>query len=1127
MNLDGASRQLFQACLNGNLLGIDIYTFDLGASLAINKSNHITVNLAGVLPLKPWTHLVVQANHMAQGALSVYVNGVLLPAVTGNPPAGCGWELSGVNPVLPENTTTLKHVRIYNRLMTGQEIAANALVDCFSIAEAYRPTLTPSLWARFNTPDPGDPTTISGAGSFETQHAPIYPHHRLASSYAYNSANQAVRQKTPDGGLSHFWYDKISRLIASQNEEQRDPANPLDDDGRYSYTKYDALGRIIEVGEKSGYTTGLPAPGFLSQSEITDFYTDVNATNTQLTQTIYDIVPPPVSGLTPNFTGSNLRKRVSATYYREQEGGAVSQASFYGYDIAGNVKNLWQHVQGIGFKSLQYEYDLASGKVNFISYQDGANDRFYYQYKYDRDIRLVEALTGTEADILPQGSELLNEKTNVTYQYYLHGPLARMELGHDKVQGVDYAYTLQGWLKGINGHRLNAAQEMGNDGVANTDRATIARDVMAYTLGYYQGDYQPIGAGSATAFPMQFSTQSADITGHDLFNGNISHTTVALSKFRNGDPVGYSYRYDQLNRLKEMRRHGLAANTTTWNSSSISDKFKESIVYDGNGNIKTYLRNGAGETGMPLAMDNLTYVYNTAIDPVSGNPYLVNNRLMQVTDQVASANYSQALNGTEDLDGQAANNYHYDKIGNLVKDVKENIDRIEWTVYGKIKKITKGNGDIIAYTYDAAGNRASKSVTESSQTTITWYVRDAQGNSLALYSDKQGGQSGMWWKEQSLYGSSRLGIWAPEINISSVNGTSEWSVAGKTVYELSNHLGNVMATITDKKTAHDPGNGIYYNAEVVSATDYYPFGMQMPGRNWSSSTYRYGFNGQEKSNEIKGEGNSYTALFWEYDPRVGRRWNVDSKPNVSISGYAAFLNSPILVVDPFGDTTYRFNQKDGKYIGMYDLDAVGQRGSYGAMKTIGRGKDKQEVWDGQYFNFADPVNDPKDIANGTINQLIFVSNDDMTDILTSQGAFNYDDKDKLWTFYNNSTGGQSFDYSYSVIPGKYGEQGASSNPLIRPSSVLFLPEGDYTAHNHMNFGNYLWAASGYTLGFEISTLQLGGHANSILNPDKNGYKRQWDSKDDQNSIKLGAFHAIQHKYRAIIEARNQAELKKK
>ncbi|WP_149696630.1 hypothetical protein [Chitinophaga sp. CF418] len=65
--------------------------------------------------------------------------------------------------------------------------------------------------------------------------------------------------------------------------------------------------------------------------------------------------------------------------------------------------------------------------------------------------------------------------------------------------------------------------------------------------------------------------------------------------------------------------------------------------------------------------------------------------------------------------------------------------------------------------------------------------------------------------------------------------------------------------------------------------------------------YRYGFNGQEKSNEVKGEGNSYTAEYWEYDPRMGRRWNVDPKPEVSVSSYATFLNGPILWIDPLGD----------------------------------------------------------------------------------------------------------------------------------------------------------------------------------------------------------------------------------
>jgi len=37
----------------------------------------------------------------------------------------------------------------------------------------------------------------------------------------------------------------------------------------------------------------------------------------------------------------------------------------------------------------------------------------------------------------------------------------------------------------------------------------------------------------------------------------------------------------------------------------------------------------------------------------------------------------------------------------------------------------------------------------------------------------------------------------------------------------------------------------YYTANVVTASDYYPFGMQMPGRLFmldSSAQFRYGFN---------------------------------------------------------------------------------------------------------------------------------------------------------------------------------------------------------------------------------------------------------------------------------------------
>ena len=115
-------------------------------------------------------------------------------------------------------------------------------------------------------------------------------------------------------------------------------------------------------------------------------------------------------------------------------------------------------------------------------------------------------------------------------------------------------------------------------------------------------------------------------------------------------------------------------------------------------------------------------------------------------------------------------------------------------------------------------------------------------------------------------------------------------------------------TISDKKIGVDNNSdGIidYYNADVVTANDYYPFGMIMPGRKYEQTpgkSYRYSINGQEKEKELNE--NITTALYWEYDSRIGRRWNVDPVFKEYESPYAAFGNNPIWNMDPNGaDTT--------------------------------------------------------------------------------------------------------------------------------------------------------------------------------------------------------------------------------
>jgi hypothetical protein len=69
-------------------------------------------------------------------------------------------------------------------------------------------------------------------------------------------------------------------------------------------------------------------------------------------------------------------------------------------------------------------------------------------------------------------------------------------------------------------------------------------------------------------------------------------------------------------------------------------------------------------------------------------------------------------------------------------------------------------------------------------------------------------------------------------------------------YEITNHLGNILATISDRKSAIlAEGTFLHWQAEVISTSDYYPFGSTMPGREYSSSGYRYGFNGKENDRE--------------------------------------------------------------------------------------------------------------------------------------------------------------------------------------------------------------------------------------------------------------------------------------
>jgi RHS repeat-associated protein len=875
----------------------------------------------------------------------------------------------------------------------------------------------------------------------------VYPTHDYQTNYKYNTLNQLVEQFTPDGGKNTFYYDKLGRLVFSQNAEQATV-------GDYSYSLYDALGRPIEGGVCNCPTTTLISARFLEPSDI---LTCLNENGrTEVTYTQYDLeytpYPSPATGVTnplqrEDLEQTHLNKRVSASLYYDDltaytvssltdpayNGGGTflypqkpQSAQIYSYDPHGNVNKLflYQHdLESAGFPliRMEYSYDLLSGNVNEFVFQPGTSQSLHQRYVYDPNNRLQQVFSSRNGFIW-------NEEA--TYYYYAHGPLARVEIGNDKLQGIDYAYTLQGWLKGINGAALLAdgSLDMGDDGIVSDVNQYVSKDALAYGLGYFSGDYSSSGAAN---FGLTNVTQATS-----LYNGNIAYTSNQFVK-NDGTKVSALfnwYTYDQLNRIKTYSS-GTSTNLNNAANASgaVYNGFGASYAYDGNGNLSSLNRviNGTA------TIDQLTYAYTTAAVPYKRN-------------RLESVNEANSLSGYGVEPGATA--YQYDARGNLVADPSANISTIDWNAQGKVTGVTRSVSAAefdMHFEYDPMGNRIKKAVDESGGTHKTIYIRDASGNHIATFNSPSN-FSGLELTAYNLFGSSRLGemqyysstqhsdllLGGPyDIDYTQVTGRK-----GNASYELSNHLGNVMSVVGDQKICGDcyaknyffvsnlegwipntsnagtcgatstscsndyltltwnggkieidpvvndigafvegievdafatyvlefdaefqyssptAGKGMriyvqqrasssdpwtntvfdlteeghqrlefyvstyhpttfksnikfqlryrdvnlpagyilttqevlsldhitlskkenHYVANVLSAQDYYPFGMQMPGRTFAGSEeYRYGFQGEEQDDEVKGEGNSIHFTFREYDPRVGRFFAVD------------------------------------------------------------------------------------------------------------------------------------------------------------------------------------------------------------------------------------------------------------
>ncbi len=286
------------------------------------------------------------------------------------------------------------------------------------------------------------------------------------------------------------------------------------------------------------------------------------------------------------------------------------------------------------------------------------------------------------------------------------------------------------------------------------------------------------------------------------------------------------------------------------------------------------------------------------------------------------------------------------------------------------------------------------------------------------------------------------------------------------------------------------------------------------------SHYFYGFNTQEKEDEIA-QG-IYTAEYWKYDSRIGRRWNLDPKPQTSISDYACFANNPMFNIDHKGDTTYKFNG-DGSFQGVFDdgkKEVVGK--IYQEVANEATGECEEVLLSEFKFNDLDldrsMLNDPNFSLDVDFTycaeEMIDLHSAVLQSIIDNQGQKSKSDRVKKKKQY----GSKLFPVLHVIMGHGANEQTLDFKPAMERVSKgsgnkLFIIDG--VAYNTYDAGNFMTGATlKKVANYSTIFIRLGAHYNNHFHGNEQNEKNpnfvkqkgiiRLDSKADQRALKHGA-----------------------
>lgn len=622
-----------------------------------------------------------------------------------------------------------------------------------------------------------------------------------AFHYEYDSKGRCIKKTIPGCDYIQYWYDNSNRLSYVQDGNMRNA-------GKYRFFLYDQYGRMVI----QGLCTTAPTVANAVVNNILS-----NASNS-ICNTGYTMSNNPNRG---------FEQLEIANYFDSYQ--YLSQGIFADADIT----------------LMTVTASIAMGlKTGSITMSDSGVE-LYEVVRYDnkgREAETLKTMLDGSTQIIKTNYTFTNNPVEITERQVKNNITTKLlhtytyYTGNDKLHEERISYN-------DGSSRLVASYEYNNLG----QLSKISRLGSAGNTEYTYDIHGWLKDISGTKFSQNMFY--VDNYGTPCYNGNISRTEWVAD----GTLNSYSFYYDKRNQLTN------AVSYSGRNQTGTSNRYREVITYDLNGNISALTRYGLRDDGSYSAIDNLTYLYN-------------GNQLMRVSDSIFGPFYNGAFHFSDK--NSLGNDYEYDENGNMTKDLNKNISQIQ---YNSLNLPTKIRFNIITllmnmfnvteYIYNSRGEKLSSIYetsffNQSNQPVSTLDVIDYSGNFIY----RNGTLERILMKE----GFITINDDIPEYH-----------------YYLKDHLGNVRVVVSEDGT-------------IEETNGYYPYGgLTNQSESIIDQPYKYN---EKELDRIHGFDMYYYGARW-YDAAIGRFSTIDplAEKYYHVSPYAYCIGNPVKFVDSNGE----------------------------------------------------------------------------------------------------------------------------------------------------------------------------------------------------------------------------------